>query len=310
MFEAADIGSAKHEWSGGREALSMIDLDAERQLLLQTIRQMTEHTRFFDVELHLSDPRFLSWAAGAAFRGLVGWLFQAEAPDLLESVFKPGNGGHAQSGFAIRNLDLTNVRRPVFRLTLFGNPEETPERIRELLRKKLPGVPFGETGICSVLTGEILSPAEFRLDDYTFSMTGEFRFETPVRLKRHKEIVNAAEFSLAHLASGAAERLMALGRQFCGLKDADMPDPSPLVMGAALATPLRRSIRWLSQSRISDVSGKTVCMDGCGGSFLYSHIPRETAMLLEWGASVNLGKLTSAGCGAYSVHWLRNVTGE
>ena len=288
----------------------MIDLDTERELLLRTIRRVTDQTRFFDVELHLSDPRSLSWGAGAAFRGLLGWLFQAEAPDLLESVFKPGSGGHAQSGFAIRNLDLTRERRPVFRLTLFGDPEQTPERIQELLRKKLPGVPFGETGICSVLTGEILSPAELRLTDYAFSMTGEFRLETPVRLKRHKEIVSAAEFSLAHLASGAAERLLALGAQFGGLKEAEMPDPSPLVMGAALATPLRRSIRWLSQSRISDVSGKTVCMDGCGGNFTYAHIPRETALLLEWGASVNLGKLTSAGCGAYSVRWRGNVAGE
>lgn len=288
----------------------MIDLETERELLVRTIRILTERTRFLDVELHLSEPRRMSWGAGAAFRGLLGWLFQAEAPDLLERVFKPGEGGHAQSGLAIRSLNLKDERRPLFRLTVFGDPGQFPERIRDLIRKRLPGLRFGETEICSVLTGEILAPAELRLTDYSFSMTGDFRFETPVRLKRHKEIVNAAEFSLAHLASGAAERLLALGAQFGGLKEAEMPDPSPLVMGAALATPLRRSIRWLSQSRISDVSGKTVCMDGCGGNFTYAHIPRETALLLEWGASVNLGKLTSAGCGAYSVRWRGNITGR
>lgn len=288
----------------------MIDQDAERELLEQTIRRLADKTRFFDVELHLSAPRSLSWGAGAAFRGLLGWLFQAEDPDLLESVFKPGGEGHAQSGVAIRVPDLSRERRPVFRLTLFGNPEQIPERIRTLLRRKLPGTPFGETRIDSVLTGEILSPAELRLTDYAFSMTGEFRFETPVRLKRHKEVVNAADFTLAHLASGAAERLTALGEQFGGLKKEEMPDPAPLVMGAALAVPLRRSVRWLSQSRTSEVSGKTVCMDGCGGDFLYAHVPRETALLLDWGAAVNIGRLTSAGCGAYSVHWRKNIARE
>lgn len=258
--------------------------------------------RMFEVELLLSTSIRLDDFGAVAFRGLLGWVLKETENSLFRKLFKPDEGGHFSPGFAVRQVSpaAPKTQSVVFRVMTLLDPDESPRRLAAQIVRYFPGRKFGMAQIHEVKINRYCYPASLISGHGAASYSGDFHFLTPMRLKRHGQIVDADNFSIAFVASGAWERLYALsGIIGLAVSPELAASGSSYVAGAALSLLRHRDITWRKKQRVSGVSHQEIFMDGCIGRLKYDRIPAESAMLLSWGSLVNLGRHSSMGAGAF-----------